>query len=73
MKNTVGHLEVVGRVREPCPLHHLRGDVLGGAAEGLEPGLVHQLAEPHVRDLHDGERLVRRTQEHVLGLQVPGR
>ena len=51
-------------------LDHLGSDVLRGPAERLEDGLVHQLAESHVRDFDHGLAVVNRTEQNVLGLQV---
>ena len=51
-------------------LDHLGSDVLRGPAERLEDGLVHQLAESHVRDLDHWLTVVNRTEQNVLGLEV---
>ena len=37
----------------------------------LDYYIVHYLTQTHVLDLHDGQRLVRQPQQHILRLQVP--
>ena len=56
--------------RGPPLSGHLRGDVVGGPAEGGGPGVIDHvlLAHPEVRYLD----VSLRVQQHVVQLQVPG-
>ena len=65
------NLQGVGAVLQARAGHHLWGDVLRGPTERLEDrAKVHKLAEPHVRDLHDGVGIVHRAEKDILRLQV---
>ena len=53
------------------PGHHLRSNVLRGPTEGLQYCLeIHQFAQAHVRDLHNGRTIVGRTEEYVFCFEV---